>query len=414
MQKAEIIAVGTELLMGQVVNTNTTEIARVMAELSIPVYYQSVVGDNHDRLVEQLRLASQRSQLIMLCGGIGPTEDDLTKQALATLLNLPLVYHQAAKEKIINYFERKQQYMPENNLRQALYFEDGLALFNHNGFAIGLVITVEETTYIVLPGPPHELRTMLEQEVKPYLLSQQQAVFHSKSLHFIGIGESRLAAMINDLIATQVNPTIAIYATPLQVSVRLTANGKTKADCLANILPIQRIIEQRLSAYLYGYDDDTLAQLVIDKLKQHHLSVSVAESLTGGWVQKELVDIAGASTCFVGGVVTYQKRAKEQVLHVSEQTLAQYGTISEQCAKEMAQQVRRLFNSDIGLSFTGIADSHSVENKQAGTIFIGLAYDDHVYCYPLTLHHQRNVNRHLALRHGLNYLKKFLEDIYGN
>ncbi|MBF0779915.1 MULTISPECIES: competence/damage-inducible protein A [unclassified Granulicatella] len=415
MQKAEIIAVGTELLMGQVVNTNATEIARVMSELSIPLFYQSVVGDNQERLIEQLRLASQRSNLIILCGGIGPTEDDLTKQALAKFLHLPLDYHQQTKEKIIHHFEQIGKKMPENNLRQALYFEQGIGLFNHNGFAVGLAITVEQVSYIVLPGPPNELMMMLEKEVKPYLSKQEKTVFFSKTLHFIGIGESKLATIIEEFIIHQTNPTLAIYATPVDVSVRITANGNSKEECLNFILPIQQAIEQRLSQYLYGYDDDTLAKLLVDKLTKHQLTLSVAESLTGGWAQKELVDVSGVSRCFKGGVVTYQKNSKQDVLHIPYQILEQYGTISQQCAKEMAFQVKKLFDSDIGLSFTGIADSQSVENKQSGTVFIGIAYKDNpVECYELTLHRLRNENRQLALRHGLNYLRKLLEDIYGN
>lgn len=414
MQRAEIIAVGTELLMGQVVNTNTTDIARLLNELSISVYYQSVVGDNAERLKEQLALASQRSQLIILCGGIGPTQDDITKHVLAEFLNLSLDYHQPTEEKLRTYYKTRQRIMPENNLRQALYFKEGKALYNHNGMAVGVMLIQDDVTYIVLPGPPHELRLMLEKEVKPLLVQQKNIIFHSQTLRFFGIGESALAEKIDDLVTSQNNPTIAIYASETEVSVRLTANGDSIEQCEQFIQPIVCQINARLSEYLYGYGDDKLAKIVVDLLRKEGLTISVAESLTGGWFQKAIVDISGASSTFKGGIVTYQTTMKSHLLHIDDTLLQKYGTVSKECAIAMAEAIQHLCQSDIGIAFTGVAEG-TIEAKKEGTVFFAIAKKGlSTKWFQLALTKERNANRYLAVQHGLNELRKLLEDRHGN
>lgn len=405
--QAEVIAVGTEILLGQIVNTNATVISKKLQELSVPCYFQSVVGDNEERLLKQFELASSRSNLIIVCGGIGPTKDDLTKQTLAKFLNKPLVYHQATKQKIENYYKMLNQEMPLNNLNQAFIFDEAEPFLNTNGMAVGFAIVSNGVTFIVLPGPPSELLKMLEISVTPYLKEKIGNVFRSRTLRFTTIGESKLASLIDDLILQQYNPTIAIYATLGDVTVRLTANGKTEQECYEKIDKLSDVMIERLSEYFYGFDDETLVQRVVRLLKEKSLTLSVAESLTGGMCQSQIVGVSGASKSFLGGVVTYQNENKIDVLKVNQQIIEEFGAVSEQCAKEMACQVRKLFNSDIGLAFTGIAENG--ENDVLGVAHIACAFNNSVEALTVTVNRGRNENRLLFTINGLNLLRKILE-----
>lgn len=409
--RAEIIAVGTEILLGQIVNTNATTIAKKLQELSIPTYYQSVVGDNEERLLEQLSLSSKRSDLIIICGGIGPTKDDLTKQTLAKFLNQKLIYHPLTKAKIENHFVATKTIMTENNLNQSLIFENAHPFLNHNGLAVGFLFEINHCTYIVLPGPPSELALMLEKEVTPYLHKKINKVFKSTTLRFTNIGESRLASIIDDLIEAQTNPTIAIYATLGDVTVRVTANGETDEECFSKMKQTITCIMERLSEYFYGIDEETLPECVVRLLRKHSKTISVAESLTGGLCQSKFVDVSGASDVFLGGVVTYQNDNKISVLHVDEQIIQNSGAVSRECALDMAKKVQKLFSSHIGLSFTGIADQGIVEGKPSGTVFIGLVTEHSEIVFELALNRNRNENRLLATIYGINEVRKYLESI---
>ncbi|QTU83482.1 competence/damage-inducible protein A [Carnobacteriaceae bacterium zg-C25] len=411
MLKAEIIAVGTELLMGQVVNTNATTISRFLNAQNIGTYYQTVVGDNPNRLLEQLKQSSQRSDIIAICGGLGPTQDDITKEVIATFLNDELVQHELSKQKIVLYFEKSGRIMSENNLKQSLILKKCQPLMNHNGFATGMFIQKNDVTYIVLPGPPRELSMMLETEVKPVLSKFTQEQLSSVLLRFADIGESLLAEKIEDIVSEQTNPTVAIYANPGLVDVRVTASGQTSQEANRLMQPVIMAIQNRLSEFYYGRDEETLEHVVVALLKQKQWSIATAESVTGGLCGAKLTQISGVSSVYCGGVVTYTNEMKQTILGVNESTLHQFGAISAECALEMAQNVKKLCQSDIGISFTGIADKTSVENKPSGRVYIGIATPTQQKVVELQLHRDRELNRQLAVQKGFIELRKMLLEV---
>lgn len=410
--KSEIIAVGTELLMGQVVNTNATDISRSLHAVNIPVFFQSVVGDNQDRLIELLKQSSQRSQLIVLCGGIGPTEDDMTKQALSVFLDIPLCYDSKALHKIEKFFETNNRVMTENNKRQALILEGATVLPNEVGLAIGCMVEKNGVKYVVLPGPPHELKAMLKNSVEPLLTSFTQQTIYSQLLRFANIGEAKLADIIQDVITQQTNPTIAIYANVGLVDVRISASAPDKQDCIQLIQPVKDIILKRLNQYFYGIDEDTLSGKLITLLQQTHQTISVAESFTGGLFQSFLVNTPGASQVFYGGYVTYNDEAKITQLGVPKHVIDIDGVYSEQCAIHMARQVKEKCQTSIGVSFTGLAGNE--DNTMTHNIFIGIVTTNEQYVIPLSIKRERNMTRQLAVYIACQELIKKLEDTNGN
>lgn len=408
---AEIIAVGTELLMGQIVNTNSAYLAQELAKLSIPTYYQQVVGDNEERMLEAIALAASRSDLIILSGGLGPTTDDITKQMIARFVGVELVENEAAMSKVTAYHEQSHRPMSENNRRQALAFEDGIIFPNHNGLAIGGAITYQDKLFIVLPGPPSELKMMMEREVLPFLKKKYPTAtqFVSRYLRFFGIGESRLVTDLAELIDQQTNPTIAPYAGMYEVMLRLTANGQTEIECNELLDQMEKQILEVEAEYFYGYGEyQSLLTITSDLLKESGLTIATAESLTGGLFTSTLVSVAGSSAYVKGGTVVYQREAKEQQLQLSADLLNQYGMVSAECAQAMAQQVRIHFGSDLGIAFTGIAGPESMEGKEVGTVFVALADQEMVEVVELHLARNRNGNREFSVQHGLNILRKYL------
>lgn len=409
--KAEIIAIGTELLMGQVVNTNATTIARFLNELGIGVYYQTVVGDNAERLTQQLMQSSQRSDLIVLCGGLGPTQDDITKEVIASFLNDVLVQHEPSKQKIIDYYASSRRNMTDNNLKQSLILKNSDALWNENGFAAGIYTEVDGVTYVVLPGPPRELERMLETQVRLKLHEQDNRHLESVLLRFADIGESLLASKLEDIITSQTNPTIAIYANPGAVDVRVTASGKTIQQAQSLLRPVAIEIQRRLSDFYYGRNQDTLSSVVAKLLQENNWSLSTAESLTGGLFGAEMTNVSGASSFYRGGIVAYTNEIKMNRLGVSQETIQNYGAISAECALEMAIQVKKHCQSDVGISFTGIADRHRVEGKPSGLVYIGIATPTHQKVVCVQLHRDRQLNRQLAVQKGLVELRKMLLEV---
>lgn len=408
---AEIIAVGTELLMGQIVNTNSAYLAQELAKLSIPTYYQQVVGDNEERMLEAIELASSRSDLILLSGGLGPTTDDITKQMVAKYIGQPLVEHPEALAKVIAYHEQSHREMTPNNRRQALIFPDGIVFENHNGLAVGCGVEFEGKWFIILPGPPRELKKMMETEVVPFLKKHyaSDAQFQSRYLRFFGIGESRLATELDDLFENQTNPTLAPYAGTYEVMLRLTANGTSKEECTQLLDELEQTIMNRVGDYFYGYgEQESLLSVTSQLLKQSGLTISTAESLTGGLFASTLVSVAGSSSYFKGGTVAYQKEAKIHQLQIDEELLDHYGMVSKECAQAMAKNVRRLYQSDLGISFTGVAGPEQMENKEVGTIFVAIADEKQVETIELHLARTRNGNREFTVQHGLDLLRKYL------
>ncbi|MGX7243899.1 competence/damage-inducible protein A [Enterococcus quebecensis] len=374
--KAEIIAVGTELLLGQVVNTNATFLSEELANLGIEVYYHTVVGDNPQRLEQLLVEAQSRSDLIVLCGGLGPTEDDLTKDIVAAHIHHSLVEDEQALARLHEFFTFSKSTMTENNLRQTLMIEGGIAVQNPTGLAVGTLITEDETTYLLLPGPPSELKPMFQQNARPLLeeLFPQEEQLISRVLRFYGIGESQLVTELKELIDEQTNPTIAPYAKPNEVTLRLTAKIADKVEGEQLLDHLESQVMTKVGEYFYGYgDENSLVKVTVDALKKHGKTISAAESLTAGLFQSTLGDVSGVSEVFKGGFVTYSAETKEQFLAIDRKLLEKEGTASEACAIAMAEQTRKLADTDFAVSFTGVAGPNELEGQAAGTVWIALA-----------------------------------------
>ncbi|MCD5201901.1 competence/damage-inducible protein A [Enterococcus casseliflavus] len=409
--KAEIIAVGTELLLGQVVNTNATFLSEELASLGIDVFYHSVVGDNPNRLEELLTIADKRSDLIVLCGGLGPTDDDLTKQVTARHVGQELVRDEPGYHQLKAFFENSQRRMTENNLRQTLVFKDGVSLPNPNGLAIGIFYQTAATSYLLLPGPPSELQAMFLTHAKPLLLEQfpQEEVLLSRVLRYYGIGESALVTELADLIENQVNPTIAPYAKPNEVTLRLTVKTADEAQGIKQLDALEETVQARVGAYFYGYgEQNSLAETVVERLIEKKKTVTAAESLTAGLFQATLGGIPGVSEVFPGGFVTYSAETKSKLLGIDPGLLESYGTVSQECAEAMAVYARKQAETDYAVAFTGVAGPDELEGQPKGTVWIALASDKGVSSQLYHFNRDRVYIRHSAVMAGLNQIRKEL------
>ena len=414
--KAEIIAVGTEILTGQIVNTNAQFLSEKLAEIGVDVYFQTAVGDNEARLLSLLEIASQRSNLVILTGGLGPTEDDLTKQTLAKFLGKDLVFDPQAQEKLDIFFAHRPDYArTPNNERQAQIVEGATPLPNETGLAVGGVSEVDGVTYVVLPGPPSELKPMVLNQLLPKLMTGTK--LYSRVLRFFGIGESQLVTILADLIDHQTDPTLAPYAKTGEVTLRLStkAVSQEKADQALDILENhilnrQTFDGQSLRDICYGYGEETsLASVVVEELKKRQKSITAAESLTAGLFQATLADFSGVSAIFNGGFVTYSLEEKSKMLDISEQELKEHGVVSEFTARKMAEQARLKTQSDYGVSLTGVAGPDSLEGHPAGTVFIGLAHAKGTEVIKANIAGRSRADvRHIAVMHAFNLVRKAL------
>ncbi|WP_288203241.1 competence/damage-inducible protein A [uncultured Streptococcus sp.] len=414
--KAEIIAVGTEILTGQIVNTNAQFLSEKLAEIGVDIYFQTAVGDNEARLLSLLEIASQRSNLVILTGGLGPTEDDLTKQTLAKFLGKDLVFDPQAQEKLDIFFAHRPDYArTPNNERQAQIIEGATPLPNETGLAVGGVSEVDGVTYVVLPGPPSELKPMVLNQLLPKLMTGTK--LYSRVLRFFGIGESQLVTILADLIDHQTDPTLAPYAKTGEVTLRLStkAVSQEKADQALDILENQILDCQTfegisLRDICYGYGEETsLASVVVEELKKRQKSITAAESLTAGLFQATLADFSGVSAIFNGGFVTYSLEEKSKMLDISEQELKEHGVVSEFTARKMAEQARLKTQSDYGVSLTGVAGPDSLEGHPAGTVFIGLAHAKGTEVIKANIAGRSRADvRHIAVMHAFNLVRKAL------
>lgn len=369
----ELICVGTELLLGNIVNTNAAYMSEKCALLGLSMYYQSVVGDNPGRLQELLEIAMKRSDVIILCGGLGPTQDDLTKETAAKVMGRTLIEDARAKADIEKYLGRMHITITNNNWKQALVPEGSTVLYNENGTAPGIIMEGEHTTMILLPGPPNELIPMFEHQVYPYLHKLQPEIICSKMIKVCGVGESMAETQILDLIQQQTNPTIATYAKTGEVHFRITAKAATEEAVYALMRPIEEELYRRFGNQIFtDCENETLEEAVGKLLSRHQLTVTTAESCTGGLLSGRLVNVSGISECFKEGYITYSNEAKEKLLGVSHDTLKAYGAVSEQTAIEMAQGCRRAAGADIGIGITGIAGPDGgTSEKPVGLVYIG-------------------------------------------
>jgi len=406
---AEIIAVGSELLLGQIVNTNAQFMSKVLADMGINVFFHTVVGDNAARLKAAIEIAENRADMIIFSGGLGPTKDDLTKETIAAHLNRALITDERAMESIEAYFNRVGRTMSENNRKQALVIEGSEVLPNDHGMAPGMIVSAKNHIYMLFPGPPKEMEPMFLTYARPSIMNklQVQEKIISRVLRFFGIGESQLETEIDDLIVGQTNPTIAPLAGDGEVTLRITAKHQSEATAKQLIDNTERLILNRVGEYFYGYDETSLMSELSKLLKEKKLTIAAAESLTGGMFEKELTSIPGAGSLLMGGVVCYHPKVKQNVLHVKEETITQHGVVSAQCAKELAENVASLMNADIGISFTGVAGPEELEGKPAGTVFIGIKIKDQpTKVEELKLGGNRTSIRIRTVQHGCNYLLK--------
>lgn len=415
--KAEIIAVGTEILTGQITNTNAQFLSEEFAKLGIDVFFQTAVGDNEERLLSIIDLASKRSDLVVLCGGLGPTEDDLTKQTLAKYLGRNLVFDEQASKRLDEFFATRPQFTrTANNERQAQLIEGSTPLQNSTVLAVGGVLEVDGVTYVVLPGPPSELKPMVWDYLVP-LLSSDHKQLYSRVLRFFGIGESQLVTVLSDLIENQTDPTIAPYAKTGEVTLRLSTKAddletaKAKLDELEHkILAKKTLNSIPLENLLYGYgDDNSMARVVFDLLKKKHKTITAAESLTAGLFQSSIADFSGSSSVFNGGFVTYSIEEKSKMLQIPLEELQEHGVVSHFTAEKMAEQSRKLTDADFGIGLTGVAGPDSLEGHPAGTVFIGIATREKVHSIRVLIGgRSRSDVRHIACLYAFNLVRQAL------
>ena len=371
--KAEIISVGTEILLGDILNTNAQFLAKELASLGIDVYHQSVVGDNEDRLLKLFEESLNRSDIVITTGGLGPTKDDLTKEIAAKYFGQELVFNENSWQKIKLYFEKLGKIPSINNEKQAYFPKEAIILENNNGTAPGAILKKDKKTIILLPGPPREMKLMYEESVKPYLKNLSKEIMVSKTLKFFGIGESSLEEELMDLINQQSNPTIAPYAKESEVTLRITAKAKNYEEAMKLINPVVLEIEDRVGKYLYSKDNKNLEDVLVEELMKNNLTISVAESCTGGMVSSTLINYPGISSVFMEGCVTYSNDAKIKSLNVKKETLDKFGAVSKETAMEMAKGIADRYKTNIGISTTGIAGPEGGSaDKPVGLVYFGI------------------------------------------
>lgn len=407
--KAEILSIGTEILLGDIVNTNAQFLSKALADLGIDVYYQSVIGDNEERILKAFKDGFERADIIVTTGGLGPTQDDLTKELAAKYFNKELYLHKPTLEWIKDYLNIKDEEVLESNKKQAYIPEDSIILENKNGTAPGLIINENNKILIVLPGPPKEMKAMFNDKVLEYLSDLTGYIIKSKTLRFLGIGESIIAKKVDNIIKDSKNPTVAPYAKDYEAILRITAKDKNEEICNKLIEEKCNEIKDILGEYIYGEDDDNIQGVVGKILCEKKLTISTAESCTGGMVAEALISFAGISEVFKEGVITYSNEAKIKRIGVKEETLKEYGAVSEETAKEMAEGVARLANTNIAISTTGIAGpSGGTEDKPVGLVYVGIYINGETIVEKLNLNGNREAVRRKATMNALNILRKEL------
>lgn len=408
----EIISIGTELLLGDIVNTNAQFLSQKLSFLGLDVFYQSVVGDNMERLVNQINLARSRADIIITTGGLGPTDDDITKAGLCNALKVELVLQERLAEKIKSYFEKLDKEMPKINLRQAYIPRNSKTLENNNGSAPGIIYEDKKNIFILLPGPPNEMIPMFDSLVFPYLKEKSHNTIKSRTLKVAGVSESKLQEMLQDIIDKQENPTVALYAKTGEINIRVTAKTENPVEADALINNMMDKIKEILGDTIFGSDNDTMELVVNNLLRKNRKTISVAESCTGGLVSSRLTDIPGASDNLMNSLICYSNDAKARLLGVREDTLKRYGAVSKETAEEMALGIKNISKTDIGLSITGIAGPHGgTPEKPVGLCYIGWAFEDKVYTQKCLFNGSRTKNKFRASTKALDLLRLFLIDL---
>ena len=379
--RVELVSVGTELLLGDIVNTNTAYLSKELAALGLGVFRQTTVGDNRERLLKTLESAFLENDTVIITGGLGPTDDDITKECAAEYFGRDFYFHEYSWVKILERLTRSgRNIITENNKKQAMIPEGAIVLENFCGTAPGIIIEENNKRIILLPGPPREMRDMFEKSVKPYLEKFSNKHFISKYVRFYGIGESLLETKIKDIMDNQTNPTLALYAKTGEVLLRITASGDDKEECEDLIRKQLDEIENRVGEYIYLVGDEDISStqtemntVVANLLIENKFTIAIAESLTGGKISSMLVEKSGISEAFLEGIVCYSNKSKINTLGVREETLAKFGAVSEEVAKEMALGAAKRLGADFAVATTGIAGPNSDEtDKPVGLAYIGI------------------------------------------
>lgn len=419
-----LISVGTEILLGNIVNTNANYLSRKCAELGFSLYFQYTVGDNESRLTKVLRDSLQHSDIIILTGGLGPTEDDMTKEAVAHVLNRQLIMDEESKNRIQAYFDFRHggsivSEISNNNWKQALKIEGSIVIANDNGTAPGYIVEYKPETdgetikrIILLPGPPSEMIPMFETSIEPYLRKLQDKVLVSKMVKICGIGESKAETQIIDLINNQSNPTIAPYAKNGEVHFRVTASAKNLEEGNRLLEPVLKELKRRFGDNIYTVnEEETLEEVVVKLLKQNDLTLSTAESCTGGLLAGRIVNVAGVSDVFKEGFITYANEAKMHLLGVKKETLEQYGAVSEQTAREMVEGAIRVAGTDAAIAITGIAGPDGgTESKPVGLVYISCCIKEKLVVKECRFKGNRQKIREQSVIYALDLLRRLISN----
>lgn len=408
---AELIAVGTELLLGNITNTNAQLLSQSLSALGIDVHWHTVVGDNPQRLKEALDIARRRADILITTGGLGPTYDDLTKQTICAAFGKPLVFHPDILEDIRDFYTKNLHApMPENNRQQAELPEGCVIFDNPVGTAPGCAFEAGGVHVLMLPGPPHEMETMLHRWVEPYLRGLSQEVIVSHDIMTFGLGESYVDELLHERMARMENPSLATYAKPCEVRLRATAKAAGVPEAEALLAPVVAQVREALGEYVYGVDVQDLAQVCMEELLKKGLTLSTAESCTGGLVARRITALPGASRVYRGGVVSYWTEVKAAVLGVPQEVLDTYGAVSEPTARAMAEGARRVTGAEIGVSVTGVAGPDPDErNNPVGLVFIGLSTPDGTFCRRTESGRRRRDRiQDLAANHALDMVRRYL------
>ncbi|HBN83953.1 MAG TPA: competence/damage-inducible protein A [Clostridiales bacterium] len=409
---AEIVSIGTELLMGQIANTDAQFISGRLPDIGIYVNYHTVVGDNRERIIECVQNALKRADIVITTGGLGPTNDDITRETISEIVGKPLVCDSQCILDIEAFFKSHNRVMTPNNKKQACFPEGSIIVRNANGTAPGCIVEHENKTIIMLPGPPNELRPMFVDSIMPYLAQKGGQKLKSVYLRIFGIGESAMEDCIEDLVVKQDNPTIAPYASVGQVTLRITARYSEEGEAERLMQPVIDEIKKRLGDTIYSTQNEELYQVVCDLLLKSNTTISLAESCTGGLISAALTDYPGISEVFKGGFNTYSNEMKMDILGVSKETLTRFGAVSEQCALEMAKGALTKAKSDIALSVTGIAGpGGGSSEKPVGLVYIALVTAHQSRVIKLNLWGERSRIRTNAVLHALDMIRRYLSGL---
>lgn len=405
-----IISIGTELLMGQITNSNSVFLSQKLNEIGINVYYHFTVGDNAGRLKEILNDAMERSDIIITTGGLGPTQDDLTKETIGALINKNMILHEPSYDKLCSFFTKINRPMTENNLKQVSFPEGAIILPNDFGTAPGFIVNHKGKMIVSFPGPPKEMTNMYKHYAEPYLRALTEDIFYSKMLRFFGIGESHLETEISDLISNQTNPTIAPYAKDGEVALRITAKATDIQQAVELVQATIKKVHAKVGKYIYSYDDEEMVEAVGKELIDKGITISLAESCTGGLICSQLTNVPGISQSFDRGIITYSNNAKIEELGVKTDTLIKYGAVSEETANEMVKGLGRSTESDVCLAITGIAGpGGGTAEKPVGLVYIAAMYGDEHVIRKLNLSGDRERIRRLSLLYALDIVRKLIK-----